>query len=103
MTDAIAWQATTRPISPAALIAVTITVLSTRQATATPASITAVPWSLEVSNHRANGPEANAIATIDTTAKREARRHVLALAQTLGYAVHDAGAGLAVLVELRAA
>ena len=30
-------------------------------------------------------------------------RPVLALAQTLGYAVHDAGAGLAVLVELRAA
>src|SRR5438094_4777949 len=78
MTEAIAWQATTRPISPAALITVTITVLSTRQATATLASIIAVPWSPEVSNHRANGPEATAIVIIDTTANREARCQVVA-------------------------
>src|SRR5258706_7768449 len=71
--DAITLEVTTRPSSPAPLIALMITTLSTRQATATPASITAVRCPSEVSSQRANGPEAHAIATIDATANTEAR------------------------------
>ena len=77
-TAAITLEITTRPSSPAPLIALMITVLSTRQATATPASITAVPCSSDVSSHRANGPEPNAIAAIEITANREARRQAVA-------------------------
>ena len=77
-TDAIRLEITTRPSSPAPLIALMITVLSTKEATATPASITAVPCSSDASSHCANGPEANAIATIDTTANTQARRQVVA-------------------------
>src|SRR5258707_11234521 len=76
--DAITLEVTTRPSSPAPLIALMITTLSTRQATATPASITAVRCPSEVSSQRANGPEANAIATIDATANTEARRQAVA-------------------------